>query len=139
MNINIIKKLFKLLKKSEKINDFPVSAIIYKGDKIIACGYNKRNKSQYTIDHAEIVAIKKANKKIKNWNLQGYNMIVTLEPCHMCEHVIMEARLNEINYIIPRNKNKQPYKRTAFKQMKLDEQLTKEYINKISAFFVDKR
>ncbi len=136
---DIIIKLFKLIKKSEKINDFPVAAIIYKDNKILSCGYNKRNKTNYTTDHAEIVAIKKANKKIKNWNLQGYSMIVTLEPCHMCEHTIIESRLDKVYYIVPRNQNKKPYKSTVSKKIEIDEYLYDSYIKKINGFFVDKR
>ena len=119
MNKKIIMKLFNLIKKTEKIDDFPVSAVIYKDDKVVATGYNKRNKSNDVTDHAEIVAIRRANKKINNWNLQGYNMIVTLEPCHMCEQVIKEARLDNVYYIISRSKTKKPYKNTVIKNANL--------------------
>lgn len=139
MNKKIIIKLFQTLRKSTKINDFPVSAIIYKDDRIISVGYNKRNKTKITTDHAEIVAIKKANKKVKNWNLQGYNMIVTLEPCHMCEHVITESRLDHVYYVVPRFKNKKPYKWTSIENLQLNDPIVEDYLNKISNFFKDKR
>ncbi len=139
MNEKIIKKLFNYALKSDKTCDFPVSAIVFKDDKIISYGYNKRNKSNITTDHAEITAIKKANKKIKNWNLQGYNMIVTLEPCHMCEQVILESRLDNVFYIIPRLKTKKAYKGTDFENYIYDGPEKVEYENKITSFFKDKR
>ncbi len=139
MNKKIIMKLFNLIKKTEKIDDFPVSAVIYKDDKVVATGYNKRNKSNDVTDHAEIVAIRRANKKINNWNLQGYNMIVTLEPCHMCEQVIKEARLDNVYYIISRSKTKKPYKNTVIKKCECDSELTAKYMTKITSFFKNKR
>ena len=139
MNDKILKKLFRYLEKSEKINDFPVAAIIYKNDRIISYGYNKRNTSNITTDHAEVVAIQRANKKIGNWNLQGYSMIVTLEPCHMCEHIIVEARLDTVYYIVPRYECKKSYKCTCIKKYDIDSNEKIEYIRKIKAFFKDKR
>ena len=103
MNTKILKKLFDLTKKSLAINEFPVAAIIFdENDNIISTAYNKRNKTKQTIDHAEIIAIQKANKKLKNWKLNDLTMIVSLEPCDMCKTVIKEARLKKVYYIISR-------------------------------------
>ena len=51
-----------LAKKSGK--DIPVAAIIVKDGKIIAKAVNEREKSQNTINHAEMLAIQRANWKI---------------------------------------------------------------------------
>lgn len=139
MEEKIIQKLFKLANKSLKKNEFPVSAIIYDNDKIISVGYNIRNKSKKTIDHAEIIAITKANKKLKTWNLQGKNMIITLEPCPMCTAVIKEARLDNVYYIIPRYQYKKAYKKTLFKEYNTNLPEKQKYINDISSFFNNKR
>ena len=65
MNI-AIKEAQKAFKKDE----IPVGVVIVKNDEIIAKGYNKRNKSNKVKDHAEILAIDKANRRLRNWRLE---------------------------------------------------------------------
>lgn len=139
MENELWKKLFKLANKSLALQEFPVSAIIYDENGIISCGYNKRNKTKKTTDHAEIIAIEQANKKLDSWNLVNKCMIVTLEPCDMCKAVIKEARLKKIYYIVPRYQYKKQYKCTIFEHLELDCEENKKYINDIKNFFKDKR
>lgn len=140
MNQKIIKKLFKLAEKSYSENEFPVSAIIYdENGQIISSAYNKRNASQLTIDHAEITAITKANKKLKSWRLTNMCMVVTLEPCDMCKTVIKESRLKNAYYIIPRYNYKKQYKSTRTEQYKLESEEVTKYQKQIETFFTNKR
>lgn len=139
MDEKIIKKLFKLTKKCLKNDEFPVAAIIYSGNKIISSAYNKRNSSNITTDHAEIIAVQKANKKIKNWKLTNKCMVVTLEPCDMCKTVLKEARLDKVYYLVPRYKFKKQYKCTCFENYKIDSDECKKYMEEISTFFANKR
>ena len=46
--------------------------------------------------HAEIIAIKKASKKLEAWRLNGCEMYVTLEPCPMCAGAIVNSRLDKV-------------------------------------------
>lgn len=139
MNDKIIKKLFKLANKSLNNNEFPVAAIIFDGSKIISYGYNKRNKSNITTDHAEIIAIKKANKKLKSWRLENICMVVTLEPCDMCKSVIKESRLNKVYYIVPRYNFKKQYRCTQFEYYNTTCSMKEKYIYNIKNFFSNKR
>ena len=135
MNKKIVDKLFKMADKSLKKNEFPVAAIVFKDDRIISIGYNKRNKSHNTIDHAEIIAIQKANKKLKSWRLQECSMLVTLEPCEMCKSVIKEARLQNVYYYVERYNYKKQYSRTNFNYVKEESGIVSNYIHKIKSFF----
>lgn len=133
-----------LLNKCSESDDFPVSAIIYDNNyKIIGEGYNQRNKTNVTTDHAEIIAINMANQNINSWRLEEYNMIVTLEPCDMCKNVIKEARISNVKYLVKRYDYKKISKKTIFElynsNNKLEKDLIGEYTTKISKFFVDKR
>lgn len=135
----IIKKLFNLTKKCKKLDEFPVTAIIYNDDyKIISYGYNKRNKTKKTTDHAEIIAIEKANKKLKTWKLQDLNMIVTLEPCIMCQTVIKESRLKQVYYLVPRYNFKKQYKNTKIEPLNKESKEIEDYIHQIKHFFDNK-
>jgi len=139
MDNKILRKLFKLANKSLKMNEFPVSAILYDENGIISCGYNKRNKTKKTTDHAEIIAVEKANKKLKTWNLQNKCMVVTLEPCDMCKTVLKEARIGKIYYLVERNKNKKQYKCSEFMYYNLESQEKNKYLKDITTFFINKR
>lgn len=100
----IEKELEKLIKKALKIGEVPVAAIIIKDNKIISKAYNKRNSTNNPLKHAEILAIMKAVKKIKDWRLENCEMYVTLEPCHMCREVIKECRIKNVYYYAKKDK-----------------------------------
>lgn len=83
-------------KKCLKNGDVPVGCVIVKGDKVIARGYNKRNKKKNSLMHAEIIAIDKACKHEKDWVLEDSTMYVTLEPCAMCAGAILQSRIKKL-------------------------------------------
>lgn len=85
--------------KSLKSNDVPVGAVIVneKG-KVVAKAYNKKEKKQNPILHAEMIAITKAVKRVKNYRLTECTIVVTKEPCLMCMGAILSARLKTIVY-----------------------------------------
>lgn len=87
-----------LAKKAYKKQDVPVGAIIVKNGKIIAKSYNKKERKQNAIYHAEILAINKACKKLKSFRLEGCSMYVTLEPCPMCSGAIVASRLDKVYF-----------------------------------------
>lgn len=86
----------KQAEKAYKNNEVPIGAIIVKDNKVIAKAYNKKESKKSAIEHAEIIAIKRACKKLKNWRLIDCSIYVTTEPCLMCYGAIKEARMNKI-------------------------------------------
>lgn len=84
--------------KASEIDEVPVGAIILFEGKIIARGYNKRNKSQNATAHAEHIAIEKACKKLKSWRLENCELYVTLEPCPMCAGAIIQSRIPKVYF-----------------------------------------
>ena len=91
-------------KKALKIDEVPVGAIIVKDGKIIASSYNTRESKSEAIGHAEINAIRKANKKLKAWRLDGCTIYVTIEPCLMCGGALIQSRIDRIVYGAKDNK-----------------------------------
>ena len=82
--------------KSLEINEVPVGAVIVKNGKIISRGHNIKEKKQSSLAHAEIIAIEKATRKVKNWRLIDCDIYVTLEPCPMCASAIKQARIKNV-------------------------------------------
>lgn len=83
-------------KKAEAIREVPIGCVIVHEDKIIARGYNRRTTDKNVLAHAEIIAIRKACKKMGDWRLEDCTMYVTLEPCPMCAGAIVQARIPKV-------------------------------------------
>ena len=125
----IISELNKLMDKAIKKNEVPVACIITKNNKIIAKSYNKTLKTNNILDHAEIIAIKKASKKLHNWRLNNCIMYISLEPCSMCKEIIKKSRLNKIIYYSKQNNNK------TEKEIEYEYIENKKISKKLSTFF----
>lgn len=131
----IIEQLKKLNNIAIKHGDVPVSCIIVKNNKIIAKEYNKRQKKNSPLAHAEILAIIKATKRIKTWNLNDCELYVTLEPCEMCKSIINEARIKKVYFILSKTKKIND----TVKYEQLDVADNDYFLNEIKEFFVNKR
>lgn len=105
MNELFMTEAIKQAKKAYKRGEIPVGAVIVKNNKIIAKSYNKVEKKNNTIYHAEINTIIIASKKLKNWRLSDCDMYVTLEPCPMCSWAIKLSRIKKVYYCTSKNKN----------------------------------
>lgn len=91
-----MKEAVKQAKKAAGIGEVPIGCIIVKDGRIIARGYNRRNKDHSTLSHAEIRAIKKASQVLNDWRLSDCTLYVTLEPCQMCAGAIVQARIPRV-------------------------------------------
>lgn len=79
-------------------NEVPVGAVIVKEGEIIGEGFNKVIVKNSISAHAEIIAINNASQNVNNYRLNGCDIYVTLEPCHMCAKAILDARLNSLYF-----------------------------------------
>ena len=95
-------------KKAYKNDEIPVGCVIVCENEIVACGYNKKERKNNALMHAEIIAIDKACKKLGSWRLDNCDIYVTLEPCMMCMGAIIESRIRNV-YYGAKNKNEQMY------------------------------
>ena len=91
-----MKEALKEAKKAYEKLEIPVGCVIVKDGKIIARGHNLKETKKDTTEHAEIIAIKKASKKLDSWRLLDCEMYVTLEPCSMCAGAIINSRIKKI-------------------------------------------
>lgn len=91
-----MKEAVRQAKKAYKLGEVPIGCVIVYQDKIIGRGYNRRTIDKNTLAHAELIAIKKAGKKMDDWRLEGCTMYVTLEPCQMCAGAIVQSRMTRV-------------------------------------------
>jgi tRNA(adenine34) deaminase len=87
----------KLADKSEAMGEVPIGAVITnKNGVILAKATNLRESKCTVLGHAELVAIHRANQKLKSWRLTDCTLYVTLEPCFMCAAALVQARISRV-------------------------------------------
>lgn len=126
------KILYKLAYKSFKNKEIPVGAIIIYNNKIIGKGYNNRQCTNDVCGHAEIMAIKKAEKSIGDWRLNDCILISTLKPCKMCTEIIRESRIKYVYYYVDQNDSNNEKK---FKKINDCEEFVNKYMKIFNNFF----
>lgn|SRR5574344_692808 len=96
--IYFMKEAIKEANKAALKDEVPVGAVLVIDNKIISRGHNLREETNDVTSHAEIVALRKACKKLKSWRLVNAKIYVTLEPCPMCTSALVMARIDTIVY-----------------------------------------
>lgn len=85
-----------LAKQAEAINEVPVGAVVFQGDKIVGEGFNRKEIDNDPTAHAEIIAIANAAQTLNRWRLHDCTLVATLEPCPMCAGALVNARIKRI-------------------------------------------
>lgn len=93
-----MKLALKEANKAKNKDEVPIGCVIVCNGDIIAKGYNQRENKQLTKNHAEMIAIERANKKIGYWRLEECELYVTLEPCMMCMGAIYQSRIKKVYF-----------------------------------------
>ncbi len=80
----------------------PFGCVVVKNGKIIARGNNSVTRHHDPTAHAEVVAIRKACRKLKSFQLDGCELYCSCEPCPMCLGAIYWARPARVYYACTR-------------------------------------
>lgn len=94
--IKYMKEAIRQAKKAYALGEVPIGCVIVCEGKIIGRGYNRRTTEKNPLAHAEMIAIRKASRRLGDWRLEGCQMYVTLEPCQMCAGAIVQARMDKV-------------------------------------------
>ncbi len=93
----IMSDLLDHLKNSTEVTEVPVAATVYDEDlNQVSVSQNLRELTSDPSAHAEIVALRKAGQINNNWNLEGFSLYVTLEPCLMCAGAILQSKISRV-------------------------------------------
>lgn len=141
IDVKILNLLVKNARKAFRKGEIPVSAVIMDHfGNIVATAYNNRQNSCNVLGHAEVNCILKAEKKLKDWRLDGYFMIVSLEPCDMCSMIIKESRLDSVYYFLPKKVESNNFDFGIDKSIIEDySEYTEIFKNLLTDFFDNKR
>lgn len=91
-----MKRAIEVAKQAQ--SEIPVGAVILKDGEIISSAFNQKEKLNDATAHAEILAIREAEKKLNRWRLDDCEMYVTLEPCPMCAWAIINSRIKTVYF-----------------------------------------
>jgi tRNA(adenine34) deaminase len=76
--------------------EVPVGAVVVCNGEIIATGRNCSVENCDPSGHAEIVALRVAGERTRNYRMTDATLYVTLEPCVMCVGAIVQARVRRV-------------------------------------------
>ena len=91
-----MKKAWMQAKVAAKKGEVPVGAVVVKDGRIIARADHLRESAKDPTAHAEILAMRRAAKKLGGWRLSGCVLYVTMEPCPMCAGAAVNARIERV-------------------------------------------
>lgn len=87
-------------KKAFEEDEIPIGCVIVANGEIIAREHNSKIKDNDSLCHAEMKALKKAQKILGTKYLYECEMFVTVEPCAMCAGAMVNARLGKLNFAL---------------------------------------
>jgi tRNA(adenine34) deaminase len=74
--------------------DVPIGAVLYDPAGVeVAVGWNQREALGDPTAHAELIALRDGARQAGGWRLDGYTLVVTVEPCTMCAGALVLARI----------------------------------------------
>lgn len=91
-----MKKALEQARLAMRHGEVPIGCVIVRDGEIIGRGYNRRNTDRTALAHAEMTAIRRANRALGDWRLDDCTLYVTLEPCQMCAGAIIQARIPRV-------------------------------------------
>jgi tRNA(adenine34) deaminase len=79
-----------------KEDEVPVGAVVVRDGRIVARAHNRPVHLKDPSAHAEILALRRAARKLGNYRLPDCTLYVTIEPCAMCAGAIVHGRLRRV-------------------------------------------
>lgn len=103
---HFMKLAMRQAQRAEKRGEVPIGAIVVQrngaGWPIVLSEAHNLVETQYDASsHAELLALRQAAKKLKNWRLLNSTLYTTLEPCPMCLSAALAFRVSSIVYAAP--------------------------------------
>ena len=95
-DVDFMHRALELAQRAALDAEVPVGALLVRGDDVIGEGWNRPIMSQDPTAHAEVVALRAAAQRLRNYRLERTTLYVTLEPCAMCIGAALNARVSRV-------------------------------------------
>ena len=93
-----MRRALELARHAEEAGEVPVGALVVLNGEIVGEGWNQPIVAHDPTAHAEIVALRAAAERVRNYRLSDAVLYVTLEPCAMCAGAMVHARVARVVY-----------------------------------------
>jgi tRNA(adenine34) deaminase len=100
----MMRRALKEATRAAELGEVPVGAVVARGEEILAVAHNERETAKDPTAHAEILALRRAARKLGTWRLTDCTLYSTLEPCPMCAGALHAARVGRLVYATPDTK-----------------------------------
>lgn len=91
-----MRRAIKLAKIARDHGDSPVGSVLVRKEKMISEGTEAVKLKGDVSAHAELIAIREACRILQTFDLSGYVLYTTAEPCFMCSHAIRQTRISTV-------------------------------------------
>jgi tRNA(adenine34) deaminase len=89
-------------RKAGELDEVPVGAVLVSAcGEILATAHNRTIAEQDPTAHAEILALRIAAGKLRNYRLLNTTLYVSIEPCVMCAGALVHARVERLVFGAP--------------------------------------
>lgn len=79
-------------------SEVPVGAVLVNDGKVVARAFNQVERRHDASAHAEVLCLRRAASRKRNWRLVNCTLYCTLEPCAMCLSAAYAFRVQRIVY-----------------------------------------
>ncbi len=96
-----MREALKEARHAARLGEVPVGALVVSADEratVIGRGHNLTIARHDPTAHAEVVALRRAGRRMRNYRLARTTLYVTLEPCLLCLGAIVQARVGRVVY-----------------------------------------
>jgi tRNA(adenine34) deaminase len=95
-DIEFMQRALLLAQRAARDGEVPVGALLVLGHDVIGEGWNRPIGSLDPTAHAEIIALREAAQRLRNYRLSAATLYATLEPCAMCMGAVLNARVARV-------------------------------------------
>jgi tRNA(adenine34) deaminase len=85
-------------RRAEALGEVPIGAVVIVGGKVVGRGYNETIRAHDPTAHAEILALRRAGRRLGLERMTDAEVFVTLEPCAMCVGAMIQARVASLTF-----------------------------------------
>jgi tRNA(adenine34) deaminase len=96
MDERFMREALRLAREAAAAGEVPVGAVVTAGDEILGRSWNSPISRNDPTAHAEVLALREAAARIRNYRLERATLYCTLEPCVMCAGALVAARIGRL-------------------------------------------
>ena len=101
-HIEMMEVALKEAEKAQQKGEVPIGAVLVaNNNQVLAAEHNRTIALNDPTAHAEILALRSAAAKVRNYRLLNTTLYVTVEPCPMCMGAAIHARISRVVFGTP--------------------------------------